>query len=273
MQVGFLTACMAKRPLEEVVAFAGQAGFDALEVIAGHLPADTVVDQAPRTRELFAKHGVAISGIAAYGNWLAGDDAQRQKAAQTLKTYVDGCVALGIDVLCALTGLPVEGKSKEQTIAEDFKALFTPVAQYAQDQGVNIAFENWWATLIQHFGHWDAVLEALPFDNVGFNYDPSHLIWQGIDYLAGVDRYADRIFHTHAKDTEIRWDQVALRGNQGGGWWRYVIPGFGSIQWGPYVARLRRAGFDGVLSIEHEDGTFGPEEGLRKGLATLRQFA
>jgi len=272
MQIGFLTACMGKKPLEEVVEFAGKAGFDALEVVAGHLPADRALAEASQVKDLFGKHGVAISSIAAYGNLLDGDDAKREAAVENMKKYVDACVAVGTDVLCALAGMPVDGKSKDQTVAEDFKEVFTPIAQYAAEKGIKLAFENWFATLLQNFELWDAALAALPFPNVGFNYDPSHLIWQGIDYLAGVDRYADRIFHTHAKDTEIREDVVAVRGTQLGGWWRYVIPGFGSIQWGRYISRLRRAGYDGVLSIEHEDGTFSPEEGLEKGLKNLRMF-
>jgi sugar phosphate isomerase/epimerase len=254
----------------ECVAFAGKTGFDALEVAAHHLPAERAIAEASQIQDLFASNGVAISSIAAYGNVLAGD---RKANVASMKQYVDACVAVGTDVLCALAGMPVEGKSKAQTLAEDFKEVFTPIAQYAADQGIKIAFENWFATNIQNFELWDAALAAVPLDNVGFNYDPSHLIWQGIDYLAGVDRYAARIFHTHAKDTEIRDDLVAVRGNQIMGWWRYVIPGFGSIDWGRYVARLRRAGFDGVLSIEHEDGTFSPEEGLQKGLANLRLLA
>ena len=273
MQVGFLTACMGKKSLEECVAFAGQAGFDALEVSIGHLPAERALAEASQIKELFASHGVAISSIAAYTDLLAGDAVKRQANVAMMKQYVDACLAVGTDVLCALTGMPVDGKSKAQTVAEDFKEVFTPIAQYAQDNGVKLAFENWFATLIQNFELFDAVLDAVPLDNVGFNYDPSHLIWQGIDYLAGVDRYAARIFHTHAKDTEIRDDLLAVRGNQIMGWWRYVIPGFGSIDWGRYIARLRRAGFDGVLSIEHEDGTFTPEEGLEKGLANLRLLA
>lgn len=273
MEIGFLSACMRDRSLEEVVAFAGQAGFDALEVATTHLPAERLIEQGADIRELLAAHGVAISSIAAYGNLLKGGPSERQQAIQRTTRWVDACSALGTDVLCVLAGMPVEGKTKEQTIAEDFKEVFTPIAEYARQKDVKLAFENWFATLLQNFDHWDAMLDALPYPNVGFNYDPSHLIWQGIDYLAGVDRYADRIFHTHAKDTEIRHDVLAVRGNQAGGWWRYVIPGFGSIQWGKYVARLRRAGYHGVLSIEHEDGAFSPEAGLTKGLGYLRLFA
>ena len=273
MKIGFLTACMRKRSLEEVVSFAAEAGFDALEITTAHLPTENLLDQGADIRELLANHGLAISSIAAYGNLLQGGPAERKQAIERTKAYVDACSALGTDVLCLLAGMPVEGKTKEQTIAEDFKEVFTPIAEYAGEKGIKIAFENWFATLIQNFDHWDAMLDALPYPNVGFNYDPSHLIWQGIDYLAGVDRYAQRIFHTHAKDTEIRHDLLAVRGNQAAGWWRYVIPGFGSIEWGKYIARLRRAGYDGVLSIEHEDATFSPEEGLRKGLANLRPLA
>jgi len=273
MQIGFLTACMGKKSLAEVVAFAGKAGFDALEVHTCHLPPEKAIAEASSLNDLFAQHGVGISSLAAYGNWIEGDDAKRAAATATLKRCVDACVALGTDVLCSLAGLPPAGRTKEQCLDQEFKQVFTPVAQYAQDKGVKLAFENWFATLIQNFEQWDAMLTALPFDNVGFNYDPSHLLWQGIDYLGGVDRYAKRIFHTHAKDTEIRDDLLRVRGNQIMGWWRYVIPGFGSVDWGRYVARLRLIGYQGVLSIEHEDGTFSPEEGLEKGLEFLRLLA
>ena len=92
-------------------------------------------------------------------------------------------------------------------------------------------------------------------------------------YLKAVDVFKDRIFHTHAKDTEIRYDQRAWIGVLNSGWWRYVVPGYGLINWGIYIARLKRAGYDGVLSIEHEDGALGREQGMEKGLAHLKQFA
>jgi len=273
MQIGFLTACMGKKTLEEAVEFAGDTGFDALEVALHHLPADRALKESSRIKDLFAHHGVAISSLAAYGNLLDGDDAKRKAAVEGFKKNIDAAVAVGTPVVCTLAGMPVPGKSKEQTVAEEFKAVFTPLAAYAEDKGIQIAFENWYPTLLQHFGLWDAILAAVPSPAIGFNYDPSHLIWQGIDYLAGVDRYKGRIFHTHAKDTEMKGDVLALRGNQAGGWWRYVIPGFGSVEWGKYVGRLRQSGYNGVLSIEHEDGAFSPEEGLEKGLGYLRLFA
>lgn len=61
-------------------------------------------------------------------------------------------------------------------------------------------------------------------------------------------------------------------GVPGGGWWRYALPGFGDIKWGQYIGHLREVGYKGVLSIEHEDSTFGPEEGFRHGAHYLDQF-
>lgn len=272
MQIGFLTACMGKRPLEEVVAFAGKAGFAALEVSTGHLPADRALGETAKVKDLFAKHGVGISSLAAYANLLDPDEAKRQAAIAAFKRNVDAAAAVGTPVVCTLAGMPVPGKSKERTIAEDFKAVFTPLAQYAEDKGIKIAFENWFPTLLQHFDLWDAILAAVPSPAIGFNYDPSHLIWQGIDYLGGVERYKSRIFHTHAKDTEMKAEVLARRGCLADGWWRYVIPGYGSVEWGKYVGRLRQIGYKGVLSIEHEDGAFSPEAGLERGLGYLKLF-
>ena len=108
--------------------------------------------------------------------------------------------------------------------------------------------------------------------NLGLNFDPSHLYWLGIDYLAAVHEFASRIFHTHAKDTIIYREVLRNVGVQGRGWWRYVIPGLGNIDWGEYIGTLRKVGYDGVLSIEHEDGSVGREEGFRLGVQHLSQF-
>jgi sugar phosphate isomerase/epimerase len=144
--------------------------------------------------------------------------------------------------------------------------------RFAAAHKVKIAFENWTATNIQHLGHWQRVFELVPDANVGLNFDPSHLFWQQIDYLEAVERFGPRIFHTHAKDTEVLEHRRREVGVNGGGWWRYVIPGYGEIDWGVYISRLRRVGYDGVLSIEHEDSTLGREEGFRKGQRHLALF-
>ena len=117
-----------------------------------------------------------------------------------------------------------------------------------------------------------AIFEVVPQKNLGLNFDPSHLLWQDIDYIYAVEKFADRIFHTHGKDTEINDMRKRTVGNQGSGWWRYVIPGLGRVKWGEYIAALRRHGYNGVISIEHEDGAVEREEGFLIGKKYLEQF-
>jgi len=268
MEVGFLTACMMKTPLEEIITWAGSSGVRLLEVHRGHLGADTPERDAA-IKKMLDKAGVRLSSVAAYDGKILQDPG---KGLKDLKSAVDRCVRLGTDVCCALAGIAPEGMTREQAIDGPFTEIFGPASEYAAKKGVRIALENWFATLIMHFDQWDRVLERVPAANLGFNYDPSHLLWQGIDYLAGVEKYGARIFHTHAKDTEVRDEIVRRVGVHGPGWWRYCIPGQGRVRWGEYIARLRRVKYDGVLSIEHEDGTIGPKDGVLLGKKYLEQY-
>jgi sugar phosphate isomerase/epimerase len=268
MDVGFLTACMGTEPLEDVIAWAGSAGVRQVEILHRHLGEATPERDAAVKKALDAA-GVAASGIAHYDAGILSDP---KAGLEALKASIDRCGRLGTDVCCALAGKPPDGMTREEAIDGPFADLFGPAAEYAAKKGVRIAFENWFATVLDHFDHWDRALERVPAENVGFNYDPSHLLWQGIDYLGGVERYGERIFHTHAKDTEVRDDVLRRVGVNGKGWWRYCIPGQGRVRWGEFVARLRRIGYDGVLSIEHEDGFVGKREGLLLGKRFLEQF-
>lgn len=275
MKVGILTSPMRDKSLEEVIVFAGANGIDALEVASGpgspHLDfTDFDRSKADAVKTCLAENNVVISSLAWYTN--ATDPAKRDEVSGNFKLLVDAAKMLEIDVVCTLAGMPVEGKDKLKTIESDCVEVFTPFVEYADSMGVKVALENWFATCLQGLAHFDKMFESVPHPNFGLNFDPSHLIWQGIDYMAAVERFSSRIFHTHAKDTEIRDDKLAYLGNQMMGWWRYVIPGFGRIKWGEYVGVLRRNGYDGVLSIEHEDATLGPEEGFIKGTNYLKQF-
>jgi len=278
MYVGILTAPFASDPLEKVAAFAGEHGFGGLEVIAGpgskHIDLTNFTEaDAKRIKALMERHGLTISSVAAYINNTDADPERRKASNDTVRKAVDAAVLLGAGVVCTLAGMPVPGKSKMKTIEEDCAQVFTPLVEYAAAKGVKIALENWYATNIQHLAHWQRLFEVVPNQSFGLNFDPSHLAWQEIDYLASVDRFADRIFHTHAKDTEVNQARRLWVGNQdGGGWWRYVIPGLGIVRWGEYLAALRRNGYNGVLSIEHEDGAVGREEGFLSGKKYLEQY-
>ena len=171
-----------------------------------------------------------------------------------------------------LSTVPPNGKDRFKTIEEDCVEVFPALLDYAAKHDVRLACENWYATNIQHLGHWDRLFELVPHPNFGLNFDPSHLYWQGIDHIAAIEKYASRIFHCHAKDTEVLDAKLKVVGNQGDGWWRYVIPGLGRIHWGQHIATLRRCGYNGALSIEHEDGAIGSEEGFLVGKKNLELY-
>lgn len=277
MYVGILTGPFAGEPLEHVAAFAGQYSFGGLEVVTGpgskHIDTNTfTAETAEAVKELMEKRALQISSLGAYTNPTDGDPERRKANLETIHRAIDIASLLGVEVVCTLAGLPPAGKDKYKVIEEDCAQVFPPLVEYAATKNVKIALENWTATNIQHLGHWDRIFEVVPHKNFGLNFDPSHLHWQDIDYIEAVDKFADRIFHTHAKDTEIKAHRRRYVGNHGDGWWRYVIPGLGQIKWGEYIAALRRNGYDGVLSIEHEDDAVGREEGFLIAKKNLEQF-
>ena len=277
MYVGILTAPFADNPIDHVAAFAGEYGFGGLEVVAGpgskHI--DTSAFDASRAEEvvsLMEKRNLQISAVAAYNNLTDADPGRRSANSQTVRNAVDAASLLNVDVVCILAGLPPAGKDRFKTIEEDCKAVLPPLVEYAAGKNIKLAMENWTATNIQNLAHWERIFEVVPHPNLGLNFDPSHLLWQDIDYIYAVEKFADRIFHTHGKDTEINDMRLKTVGNQGAGWWRYVIPGLGRVKWGEYIAALRRHGYNGVISIEHEDGALEREEGFLIGKKYLEHF-
>ena len=273
MKVGMLTAPFSDDDMDTVLDFAAEAGFDCLEIRGPSKHCDFDSLDASALQDAVSEAGLEISSIAAYIDIAAGDPATRAANRETLTKALAATAALDCDCLCCMAGIPPAGKTREQSIVEDAAPFYREFAKQAADKGVKLAMENWFATNIRCLSQWEMIFNEVPAENFGLNFDPSHLHWQGIDVMLAVEKFASRIFHTHAKDVEVNANKLAWLGNQEMGWWRYVIPGLGEIDWGVYCARLRRNGFNGVLSIEHEDGAVGREEGFELGLGYLRLFA
>jgi sugar phosphate isomerase/epimerase len=271
MDIGLLTAPFhTTKTFAEVAEWAAEAGYSALEVSPAHFDAKQVLkDDGKEVRRILARTGVRISGLEYYRGFDAADPAPYQQAMRELFAAAQ---AVGADTVTAFAGFPTPGKDRWRTIKEDVARVFTPLADDAAKRGVKIAFENWFETNLQGLGHFQCLTEALPQPNIGFNFDPSHLAWQGVDYLSGVEEFKARIFHTHAKDVHINETKRARLGVLTYGWWEYVLPGYGIIDWGRWVRALAAIRYDGVLSVEHEDGAFGAEDGFRRSLAHLSQF-
>ncbi|MFO7947701.1 MAG: sugar phosphate isomerase/epimerase [Armatimonadota bacterium] len=274
MHVGILTQPFANEDIQTVVDFAADAGFTSLEIAcrqdSNHLDLDR--DDPAEVADIVRSAGLEISSLACYVDVTPADEADRQENRDHLKKALEATAAMNLDILCCIAGRPPEGRDRKDVIREDAAPFFNELCRDAAADGVKIALENWFGTNIRGLDEWDLIFELCPAENFGLNYDPSHLVWMGIDHLYAVEKFADRIFHTHAKDVEIMQHVLKYKGNQNFDHWRYVIPGYGEIDWGVYTARLRDNGYDGVLSIEHEDRAFGREEGFEAGLKYLSQF-
>lgn len=275
MRVGMLTAPYRGESLETVADFAKSAGIAAMEVFAA--PGSKLIDpaafdagQAEAIKKMLSERGVEISSLAYYPD-MADPKKQAETAAHFKKT-VDAAVMLGVPVVCTLAGWPVDGMSKIETIKKVLPKTFAPLIAYAKDKGIKIALENYFETNLQGIDTFECLFENIPDENFGLNYDPSHLYHQQCNHLLPVKMFGKRIFHTHAKDTLVDVEKRANMGVYAHGWWRYVIPGFGNINWGEYISHLRMQGYEGVLSIEHEDDTFSREEGFKHAARYLNQF-
>ena len=273
MFVGLLTAPLRNWSFKKIVEWASKNGFKGLEVSVSPSSSQLNIDRilnggADEIKRLLAENNIKITGLAFYSMKILEDP----KDQKFLKRMIEAASDLGVEVVCTFSGRPKGGKNREKTLKEDFPEVFGPIVDEAKDHGVKIALENWVMTNLQGLNHFQAVVDALPSDNLGFNFDPSHLFWQQIDYIEAVHRFGDRIFHTHAKDTEILPFRLREVGVLGMGWWRYRIPGWGGINWRSYITALKEVGYDYVLSIEHEDRFFGPEEGFIKGKEYLERL-
>lgn len=294
MKLGFLTVSLGSLPLGEVVPWASEQGFQTLEL--GAWPVDNSRDFSSTTldvttldaskarefKDLFAKHGIEISSLAYYDNNLEADPAKRAANHEHLRKVIDAASLLGVELVGTFVGRNIT-KSMPENL-EEFSKVFPSLIDYAESKNVRLMIENCPMPGWQEWGLpgnlfyspelFREIFRVTP-DSFGLNLDPSHLHWLGIDYLSVVEEFSDRIFHAHAKDTEILNDGLHDYGvfgsvkstGHGQGWWRYRLPGLGEIDWQAFISKLQENGFDGVLSIEHEDPVWeGSEEKVKKGL-------
>ena len=306
MKLGFLTACLPGISLEDMVKFASATGFKMLELAAWPVESDRdyqarqidaanfTADDAKRVKELFAKNELEISSMAYYDNNIHPDSKKRDYYIKHLKKVIDTADLLDVELVGTFVG-SMPDKSAADNIKE-IGIVFRDILKYSRDKGIKIMIENCPMEGWMQFGKpgnyayspelWDALFNELPDDNFGLNMDPSHLYWLGIDYLQAVEDFAEKIFHAHAKDTELLSLGEYTYGIYGQqlnpkvwepGWWRYRMPGLGEINWSKFISTLQENGYDFVLSIEHEDPIWeGSEEkvktGLRLGYKHLSQF-
>ena len=270
MRIGYVTGYS-----EQEVEFAARAGFDGLELSVGRggLPSKS---GAREIKDTLARNGIAALTIFHYENYADADAAAARKARGNFAKACDLARALGTRVVTVNAWVP-----RQATLPEKFahyKRTFGRLAKVARDRGCVIAIENCphgFANIAWSPANWERMFNELPTKTVGLEFDPSHLVWQGIDYAAALRLFGERVYAFHAKDTEIFGEALGCGGIFGAGWWRFRIPGHGDINWKRMFITLHDINYRGDIIIEHEDPVFHGDrrdEGLRLGLKFLRQF-
>jgi sugar phosphate isomerase/epimerase len=287
MRLGLLTAPFPRRSLDRVAAWASSEGFEMLEVAcwpaaggerrryAGTSHIDVTRVDPDRVRSTLEKHGLEISSLAYYPNNLHPDPRQRRAANAHLRKVIDAAVELGVPIVGTFVGRD-QTKSLPDNFRE-FRKVWPQLVDHAEARGVKIAIENcpmifsWdeWpggTNLAATPAAWDEMFSIVDSPSFGLNLDPSHLVWLQIDYERAVRDYAGKIFHVHAKDMEIDRDGLYRNGtiSLGMGWQVPRLPGLGEVRWDRFLAALYRAGYDYVVSVEHEDRAFEATEDLVK---------
>ena len=302
MKLGIVSAIYDGFTFEEAVENAVANGCECIEVACwpqgkaepryagvSHIDVDNTSDEyISYIKDFCAKKGIEISSLAFYPNTMDGDTEKRAANIAHLKKVINMSALLGVNMVTTFIGRD-QHKTVEENI-ELFKEIWPPIIALAEEKGVKIAIENCpmlfgpdqWPggqNLFTTPALWRKMFELIPSKNFGINYDPSHFIWQHIDYIKPLYEFKDRIFHVHFKDIKLYPDKLNDVGIMGYplDFMSPKLPGLGDVDWGRYVSALTDIGYDGYACIEVEDRAFeGSKERVKDSVTLscryMRQF-
>ena len=292
MKIGFLTNALVEQArrsgsdafstLPQVADWAAAHGFTDLEC-GPMLPLDRAAYE-----QVLGEGRIGISALIYCRNYLSTDPEEAAQHLAALRERIEFAGALGIDKVVTSTGIDksvVEGLYDRDPALRDrgnlirripaqsldrVVDLFGPLVELAEKNNVRLCFEN--CPLMGNIAispvMWKKLFERLPSDHLGLAYDPSHLVWEMIDPYTPLLEFKDKIFHVHAKDTAIDRVKLARTGILTDfSWWSYRIPGRVELDWRQLLGQLTAEGYDGTLSLEHEDAAYeGSVEAVENGL-------
>jgi sugar phosphate isomerase/epimerase len=297
VKLGVFTVVFADLPLTAALDRVVALGLDAVEIGTGNYPGDAH-NVAELRREVEAR-GLEISALSCHGNPLHPDAELAKRSHETFRRTLELANELGVGTVIGFSGCPGDGPTAAQpnwvTCAwppeyldvlewqwtERAIPYWTEEARVAREAGVRVALEPHPGFLVYNPETALRLREAAG-PEIGVNFDPSHFVWQGIDPLLAIRELgnAGAIFHVHAKDVYVDPHNRARNGvldtkhysRFGERSWSFRSVGYGQGEkfWRDFVSALRMVGYDGVLSIEHEDGMASVEEGLSKAVEVLR---
>ena len=307
MDIGVLTVPLGGESIDDAAAYLEEIGVDAVELGVGGWPGEDHIDRGEyldddraqaELAELLDDHDLRISALATHNNPLHPDEERADEADRELREAVELADQLGVGVVTCFSGLPAgaPGDSTPNWVTapwptEHADALeyqwdevaipyWRELADHAADHGVDVAIEMHPNMLVYEPTGLLALQEATN-DRIGANFDPSHLYWQGIDVTEAVRFLGghDAIHHVHAKDTKVYDANARVKGvldttgytEEAERSWLFRSIGYGhdEAHWKDLVSTLRMVGYEGALSIEHEDSLTSSREGLEKAVDVL----
>ena len=306
MKIGMITDSLAEMGLDELLRTAAELGIERLEFAGGnwsrapHLKLDLLLESENARREFLAKlggHGIALSALNCSGNPVHPGEHGKRHREVTRKT-IKLASLLGVPRVVMMSGCPGgPGDANANWVTTSWPPEMQTILRYQWEE-VLIPF---WRELVAYanglgirklclelHGHQNVYsvetfqrLRDAVGETVGVNFDPSHLMWMGADPLAAIAALDGAIYHVHAKDTRIDAGIAARNGRievkpgelADRRAWNYVTLGLGHDEawWRTFCAALRQVGYDDVLSIEHEDVSMTPLEGVRRSVELLKR--
>lgn len=262
--------------------FVKAEGFTSMQL---RLDPDRLDDAAiAALKDKIQKAGIYVSSLAVDGNHIDPDPAARQKQNTYALKCIELCGKLGIPGIGGQSGT-MRGKPLQEQVDEIVRVYNEKYFAALERNKVRILWEPYaggpniatgpvgWEALFKAFGN---------SPHVGLQFDPSHLVWQFIDPVQAARDFVDKIYDVHLKDTEILWHVVRRGGIQpvnNARWWRFRVPGYGSVDWKGFFSVLSEAGYTGALNIENEDEFYYPAynqgnftEQYKRGFRVAHEF-
>lgn len=308
MKIGMITDSLGSLSFTDMLAASAELGLETLEFACGnwssapHVKLDRLLDSAPARADFLAAvrdHGMEIAALNCSGNPLHPGPQGREHHLVTEKT-IRLASLLGIERVVMMSGLPGgPGDANPNWITTDWPPECIEIERWQWQERIIpywrdlVAFSNHLGIrrlCLELHGHQAVYNPTTLFrlreavgETVGANYDPSHPLWMGADPLAAIRHLGEAIYYVHAKDTRIEPVPAGIDGvldsRHGSRFseraWNYITLGYGHGEewWRHFCTALKQAGYDDVLSIEHEDMMMPPMDGMRKSVALLRTVA
>jgi len=231
-----------------------------------------------------AKANIYISSLACDGNHIDPDPAKREAQNQYALSMIELAGKLGVPGIGGQSGT-IKGQPLAKQVEEIVRVYNEKYFKACEQNKVRILWEPYAGGPNIATGPlgWEALFKAFgDTPNVGLQFDPSHLVWQFMDPIQAARDFADKIYDVHLKDTEILWHVLRRTGIQpidNHRWWRFRIPGSGSLDWKAFFTVLEEVGYKGAMNIENEDEFYYPAydqgnftEQYKRGFHTAHQF-